>query len=62
MEDQDDGTAEWAAEQAVMFAARAWYRRTETEGQNGGELMLRITDAVRANVTPEQWLAMAVDR
>ena len=51
----DDGTAEFAAEQAVDWAARAWFRRTKNENGNGGELALAIVDNVRSHITPEQW-------
>lgn len=51
----DDGTADWAAEQAVVFAAQAWYRRTHYEKSNGGGLILTVVEVIRANITPEQW-------
>jgi len=57
-EKSDDGSAEWAAEQAVSFIARAWYRRTHTEHANGGELVLRLADECRSHITPAQWKAM----
>ena len=58
-EPEDDGTAERAAEIAVGWIATAWYRRTNYEGGSGGELMLALADAALANITPEQWRALA---
>lgn len=52
---EDDGTAERAAEIAVGWIAKAWYRRTVTEKSNGGKLMLAITDSARSHITTEQW-------
>ena len=54
----DDGSAEWAAEAAVVYAAMAWWRRTHNEGKNGGEIIMAITKNARENITPEQWKSL----
>ena len=56
----DDGSAEWAAEQAVMFIARAWFRRTHGEHGNGGKLVLEVTEHARGHITPDQWHEMGL--
>ena len=55
---EDDGTAERAAEIAVMWIASAWYRRAHYERENGGELMLALAEQCRHHITPEQWQAL----
>lgn len=55
MTNEDDGSAEWADEQAAGYAAQAWFRRTNKEGGNGGELLLGLCDFLRSMITQDQW-------
>ncbi len=55
MEQEDNGTAERAAEIAADWIARAWFRRTHNEFQSGGELMLSLANAARSHITSEEW-------
>lgn len=57
---QDDGSADFAAETAADWIARAWFRRTETEGGNGGEDMLHLCAAARSHISADQWKQMGV--
>ncbi|MGI9449354.1 MAG: hypothetical protein ACR2QH_01655 [Geminicoccaceae bacterium] len=57
-DEPDNGSAEWAAEQAAGFIGLAWYRRTITEKGDGGELMLSLADAARSHISAEQWRAL----
>ncbi len=55
---EDDGTADRAAEIAVGWIARAWYRSTHSEKGDAGKLMLRLANSARSHITAEQWKAL----
>lgn len=56
---EDDGTSQWAAEEAAGMIGRAWYRANQEPGTDAGELMLGLAQAARSHITKEQWAALA---